>query len=85
MGGPLLDEYGNIVGIVNAKLDELKWAKQTGSLTQNVNFAIKSSVLADFLDSQNVAYALGDINQKLDLTTIGERAADFTFQIVCKK
>ena len=84
-GGPLLDEYGNIVGIVNAKLDELKWAKQTGSLTQNVNFAIKSSVLADFLDSQNVAYALGDINQKLDLTTIGERAADFTFQIVCKK
>ena len=84
-GGPLLDKNGNIAGIVNAKLDELIWAKETGSLPQNVNFAIKSSVLTDFLDAHSVAYVLGESDRELDLTAIGERATRFTFQIVCER
>ena len=84
-GGPLLDRYGNVAGIVNAKLDELLWAKTTGSLPQNVNFAIKSSVLTNFLDVYSVEYMFGKSEKALDLTDIGERAIGFTFQIVCRK
>ena len=47
-GGPLLDMGGNIVGIVASKLDALKVAARGGDLPQNVNFAIKSSLLASF-------------------------------------
>ena len=36
-GGPLLDFSGSVVGIVNAKLNELAWARRTGDIPQNVN------------------------------------------------
>ena len=48
-GGPLFDEYGNLVGIVAAKLDSLKMLAATGDLTQNVNYAIKSDYLVPLL------------------------------------
>ena len=50
-GGPLLDFSGSVVGIVNAKLNELAWARKTGDIPQNVNFAIKANVILSFLDA----------------------------------
>ena len=51
-GGPLFDRYGNVVGVVVAKLNALKIASATGDIPQNVNFAIKASVAKAFLDAQ---------------------------------
>ncbi len=48
-GGPLFDEYGNLVGVVAAKLDSLKMLAATGDLPQNVNYAIKSDYLVPLL------------------------------------
>ncbi|MGE4490542.1 MAG: trypsin-like peptidase domain-containing protein [Kiritimatiellales bacterium] len=53
-GGPLFDEYGNLVGIVAAKLDSLKMLAATGDLTQNVNYAIKSDYLVPLLKTVDV-------------------------------
>jgi S1-C subfamily serine protease len=39
-GGPLLDTSGNVVGVVTAKINALKFAKATGDLPENINFAI---------------------------------------------
>jgi TPR repeat protein len=50
-GGPLLDNGGIVVGLVVAKLDEIATAKETGSLPQNVNYALKSSFILSFLES----------------------------------
>src|ERR1039458_2293039 len=44
-GGPLLDDSGNVIGVISSKLDALKIAGITGDIPQNVNFAIKSSLL----------------------------------------
>ena len=41
-GGPLINKYGNVVGIVTATLDEVNVLRIAGSLPQNVNFAVKS-------------------------------------------
>ena len=54
-GGPLLDQSGNLVGVVTSKLG-LKIATKTGDLTQNVNFAIKASLVAAFLETRRVTY-----------------------------
>ena len=54
-GGPLLDGSGNLVGVVSAKLDAVKMAMNSGDLPQNVNFAVKSAILASFLDANRVA------------------------------
>jgi uncharacterized protein len=50
-GGALVDEKGNVVGIVSAKLDASAAFAATGSLPENVNYAIKSSLLLSFLES----------------------------------
>jgi len=48
-GGPLLNAEGQVVGLIVAKLDEIATAKETGSLPQNVNYALKSSFVLSFL------------------------------------
>jgi S1-C subfamily serine protease len=53
-GGPLLDRNGNVVGIVVAKLNALDIASVTGEIPKNVNFAIKASVAAAFLDASTL-------------------------------
>ena len=58
-GGPLVNQYGNVVGIVEARLADIATLKSTGSLPQNVNYAVKSSVLSVLLES------LPEISSKL--------------------
>ena len=50
-GGPLVNQDGNVVGVVTARLDDLKALKSTGSLPQNVNYAVKSSFAVAFLET----------------------------------
>ena len=53
-GGPLLDTSGYVVGVVAAKINALKFAKVTGDLPENINFAIKTGAMRDFLDNSVV-------------------------------
>ena len=50
-GGALVDEHGNVIGIVSAKLDASVALAATGALPENVNYAVKSSFLLSFLES----------------------------------
>lgn len=53
-GGALLDENGNVIGVVVSKLG-LKALKATGDIPQNVNYAVKSTyalaLLEPYLDA----------------------------------
>ena len=48
-GGPLLDRDGTIIGVVNKTLNPAAVAQASGALPQNVNFAIKSAPVLDFV------------------------------------
>ena len=50
-GGALVDGAGNVVGVVSAKLSARAALAATGSLPENVNYAVKSSFLLSFLES----------------------------------
>jgi S1-C subfamily serine protease len=50
-GGALVDEHGNVVGIVSAKLSARAALAASGALPENVNYAVKSSFLLGFLES----------------------------------
>jgi S1-C subfamily serine protease len=64
-GGALVDARGNVVGIVAAKLDASVALAVTGSLPENVNYAVKSSLLLSFLESvPDVAVKLKEPNTK---------------------
>jgi len=50
-GGALVDERGNVVGVVAAKLNMAAALVTSGALPENVNYAVKSSLLLSFLES----------------------------------
>ncbi len=50
-GGALVDARGNVVGIVAAKLNASAALAASGALPENVNYAVKSSLLLSFLES----------------------------------
>ena len=50
-GGALVDERGNVVGVVSAKLNARAALAASGALPENVNYAVKSSYLMSFLES----------------------------------
>lgn len=82
-GGPLLDMSGNVVGIVVAKLDAMKVAELTGDIPQNVNFAIKDTVVRSFLDAKGVDYQTARHKTELSAADVGESAKRFTVLVEC--
>src|SRR5207249_647393 len=83
-GGPLFDTTGQIVGVVTGKLDGLRMIAATGNIPENINFAIKTGALRDFLDNSVVPYQTTDSKTELKTTDIARNARAFTFLISCK-
>jgi S1-C subfamily serine protease len=50
-GGPLVDAYGNVIGVVTAKLSAGAALAKTGNLPENVNYAVKGTFVMGFLES----------------------------------
>jgi serine protease Do len=64
-GGALVEERGNVVGVVSAKLDVAVALSASGALPENVNYAVKSSYLLSLLESvPEVAAKLKEANGK---------------------
>jgi S1-C subfamily serine protease len=82
-GGPLLDTNGQVVGMVAAKLNAFKFAKATGNIPENINFAIKTGMLRDFLDNSVVAYQTADAKADLQTSDNSRNARAFTLLIAC--
>ena len=79
-GGALVDERGNVVGVVAAKLSMKAALATGGALPENVNYAVKSSLLLSFLESMpDVAAKLKDPGTKEcrfeDVVKSAEKAA----------
>jgi S1-C subfamily serine protease len=83
-GGPLLASSGDVVGVVAAKLNTFKFARATGNIPENINFAIKTGALRDFLDNSVVPYQISDAKAELKTADIARNARAFTFLISCK-
>lgn len=50
-GGPLVDSVGSVKGVIVARLDDFAALKSVGSLPQNVNYAIKGSIVRSFIQA----------------------------------
>jgi S1-C subfamily serine protease len=85
-GGPLLDSSGNFVGVVSEKLNALRLmvATATEDIPQNVNFAIKSSVAATFLESNSIGFSTGTIGAALEPADLAAQAKAVSLPVLCK-
>ena len=82
-GAPLLDQSGNVIGVVSSKLDAVATTKVTGDIPQNVNFAIKSVIVTSFLEANGIGFDVTTQFKPLEVADIGDMAKAFTFMLEC--
>lgn len=84
-GGPLIDQYGAVVGVIVSRIGDFFVADKTNALPQNINFAIKSTVALGFLDANGIPPAAGGRSPTpLDPATVAEKARLFTLRVTCR-
>jgi S1-C subfamily serine protease len=84
-GGPLVDQSGNVVGVVTAKLNALKVMVATkGDIPQNVNFAIKAAHVTSFLESNRLAVDAGTLGPNLPPADLAEHAKGISVYVHCQ-
>jgi len=84
-GGPLVDNQGNVIGVVTARLPDIEILKASGSLPQNVNFAIHGELAKSFLKANGVEPAVAEPEDDLNTEEIAKIAATFTVQVICRQ
>ena len=82
-GGPLIDAYGNIVGVIVSKLDSKLMYNVMDDIPQNVNFAIKSKYAKKFLYKNNITFEQSASTTKYDIPAISKAAEAYTVEINC--
>ena len=81
-GGPIINENGNIVGVVVSKLDALSIFNNFGVYPENINFGIKASVVKNLLRSNNIDYKIGS-NKILPREKLVKLIDDGTYYLSC--
>ena len=81
-GGPILDDMGNLVGVAVAKLDAKYMMANFGSIPENTNFGIKSSVVKSVLDSSSVDTPSAN-KSVISKSQLGKMITDGTYYISC--
>ena len=86
-GSPVMDKKGNVVGMVSMKLSDSKMAKATGSVGQNVNFAVNGQTVKAFLVANKVPYKIGGgfFSREKSNADIAEEARKWTVLVECWK
>ena len=81
-GGPIIDEYGNVIGVAVAKLDMKLILKDYGVIPENTNFGIKATVLRNLLDANRIPY-LSSNKEKISSRALSKQVTDGTVFLSC--
>lgn len=84
-GGPLLDPSGHVVGIVARKLSQSPAGPTSGDIPQNVNAAVKSAVIREFLDTNGVKYRAAPSTGELHSADIAAQAKQAVVYVECMR
>ena len=80
-GGPVLNQYGETIGIVSSKLNDLATLKDKGELPQNVNFAIKNHYLKSLIETAQIKLVINPKKLK-PIDDVIEEFKDSVFLVV---
>jgi len=81
-GGPIVNSFGNVVGVVVSGLDSIKILKKTGDLPQNSNFGIRSEIVATLLKSSGLRSKI-DNNNKMSREALSNLIQHATYLVRC--
>ena len=83
-GGPIINENGNVVGIASASLNKLLMIVETATIPENVNFAVASPAIINFLKAKKVKYSSeGFFSSEYSSTELAELGEETTIKLLC--
>lgn len=83
-GGPLINDFGQVVGVVVAKLSKEYTEQMTGTMPENINFAVRGEVAKLFLAQNGMNIEIGQNFNRRSAEEIGQVATEITVLIECK-
>ena len=84
-GGPVLNAFGQVVGVVVAKLDAAVVSELYGDTPQNVKFAIRGESAKLFLSQNGVDPVVEVAGDPVAPETLADLANGFTRLITCRQ
>lgn len=86
-GGPLFDRHGAVLGVVSARLDDVKTLEVAGALPQNVNFAVRASLVVSLMEALGLEPDFVEApveEEQKTLADVAEAGRGSTIQVVCE-
>jgi S1-C subfamily serine protease len=81
-GGPILDEYGNVVAVAVAKLSLKKILKDYGVVPENTNFGVKASAVRNLMEGNGVSFKSPN-TEVISKRELSQVATDGTVYLTC--
>jgi S1-C subfamily serine protease len=82
-GSPVFDASGNVIAIVVSQAASLAQLLKTGTVPQNVNFAIRGELAQIFMQAHGVRFKAGDHKKELRTDEIAEAGEKSTALLIC--
>ena len=82
-GGPILNEYGGVLGMSVATVSNKKFEEMLDTLVQNINFGIRQSSVQSLLDQEGINYETGNPNWLRNEESVAKEAKAGTVLIKC--
>ncbi|MEW8403997.1 MAG: tetratricopeptide repeat-containing serine protease family protein [Candidatus Thiodiazotropha taylori] len=82
-GGPLLNKYGNVIGVIHSTIDTGKFMKYIGDVPQNLNFAVDIKYLVELLESSKITFNTGEQSIEESIDSVASNAKRYTTIIEC--
>ena len=82
-GGPILNNYGGVIGMSVATVSNKKFEEMLDTLVQNINFGIRQSRIQSLLDQEGINYNKGNPNWFNNEESVAEEAKAGTLLIKC--
>lgn len=81
-GGPIMNEYGNIIAVAVAKLSLKKILKDYGVVPENTNFGIKASAVRNIMEGNSLPLKAPN-TAELSKADLGRIATEGTIHLTC--
>ena len=82
-GGAVLDNDGHLIGVVTSELNGALLTLIAGIMPQNVNFAVKSVIVRNFLQSHSVEFTHAPSTQEMSSADVSALARKISVRVQC--
>ena len=81
-GGPIMDDYGNVIAVAVAKLDEDIIKEDFGVIPENTNFGVKVSAVKNLMEGNRITFKVPN-TLIIDKQELSRQATDGTVYLTC--